>query len=134
MSPFRLIADCQLPKACVSFVAQYGPKLLQRNLVKNFMVHLVNLYDFGLIRPDAIYRASMQLLKLRQRMEAEGRLPPLSAVQTDTVSHSEQVTLDQTPKIRGSSHEEFLAAVSAPVEILPENMRLLQENQSMDTS
>ncbi|XP_064619143.1 polycomb protein suz12-like [Lineus longissimus] len=50
------IGDCQLPTACQTFVAKYGPTIVEKNLRKNFLLHLINLYNFSLIRSDTILR------------------------------------------------------------------------------
>ncbi len=63
------IADCQIPKACLSFVEKHGEKIVKRTLCRNFVMHLTNLYDFGLIKPDVVRRTVMQLFKLRDRLE-----------------------------------------------------------------
>ncbi|KAK2160521.1 hypothetical protein LSH36_131g00036 [Paralvinella palmiformis] len=69
------IADCQMPAALCLFVEEYGTSLLQQNLVRNFLLHVINLYDFGLVRPEVVYRTVMHLLTLRNKLEADGLLP-----------------------------------------------------------
>ena len=62
---FSSIADCQLSKACFAFVKEHGKDVLVKNLSKNFLIHLVNLFDFSLIRPDVVQRAYAMLENLR---------------------------------------------------------------------
>ena len=48
---------------------KHGEKIVKQNLCRNFVMHLTNLYDFGLIKPDVVRRTVMQLFKLRDRLE-----------------------------------------------------------------
>ncbi|KAL8584925.1 hypothetical protein ACOMHN_043562 [Nucella lapillus] len=63
------IADCQIPKACFSFVEEHGREVLERNLARNLLIHLVNLFDFSLIRPEVVQRTFAMLENLRDSME-----------------------------------------------------------------
>ncbi|KAK7506587.1 hypothetical protein BaRGS_00002062 [Batillaria attramentaria] len=62
------IADCQIPKACFTFVEEHGREILEKHLSRNFLVHLVNLFDFSLIRPEVVQRAYAMLENLRDSM------------------------------------------------------------------
>lgn len=46
------------------FLDHHGQDLLRRNLYRNFILHLSNLYDFGIIPPSIVLRtiSSLQLL------------------------------------------------------------------------
>lgn len=55
------IADCQIPEACYSFVREHGVQMIKKNLSRNFLSHMVNLFDFSLIRPDVVHK-TMQML------------------------------------------------------------------------
>ena len=57
----RLIADKQIPAACVKFAQVSREVLTEKDIVQNFMAHLINLCDFGLISP-AVIRASMNII------------------------------------------------------------------------
>ncbi|XP_062581731.1 polycomb protein suz12-like [Saccostrea cucullata] len=58
---YNFISDCQIPEACYSFVREHGVELIKKNLNKNFLVHMVNMFDFSLIRPDVVHK-TMRLL------------------------------------------------------------------------
>lgn len=62
------IADCQIPKACFTFVEEHGREILEKNLKRNFLVHLVNMFDFSLIRPEVVQRAYAMLENLRDSL------------------------------------------------------------------
>lgn len=68
------IGDVQLQTACSTFVQDYGVEIVKQNLLRNLNLHLVNLYDFGLVRPDLISRIMTQIYKLRSKMESDGLL------------------------------------------------------------
>lgn len=43
------VGDCQIPAACEKFVDQYWQEIFNRGLYKNFILHLNNLFDFGIL-------------------------------------------------------------------------------------
>ena len=63
------MGDCQMNKACQTFVEIYGERLIRDSLGRNFTAHLCNLYDFGLIKPETVHRTIMLLYKLRDQLE-----------------------------------------------------------------
>ena len=73
VSSFSYIGDCSLPKACAMFVQEYGETIVSRNLFHNFLLHVVNLYDFGLVRHDTVTRTMMQLYWLQNRLATTGK-------------------------------------------------------------
>jgi hypothetical protein len=59
----RFTGDCQIPEACRIFLEEKGDILREKNLRFNFILHLISLYDYGLI--DAIEKANL-IKKLNQ--------------------------------------------------------------------
>ncbi|UYV77044.1 SUZ12 [Cordylochernes scorpioides] len=59
------VGDCQAPLACSLFVQAHGREILARNLYMNFLLHLANLFDFGIISTSTLYSTvlSLQMLK-----------------------------------------------------------------------
>ena len=51
---FSYIADFQVTEACRSFIDKYSQELKDKNLERNFLLHLVNLHDFNLITSSQI--------------------------------------------------------------------------------
>jgi polycomb protein SUZ12 len=49
------VGDCQIPLACEKFVEYQGRELIRKNLYRNFVLHLTNLFDFGLLSPHGMY-------------------------------------------------------------------------------
>ena len=49
--------DCQIPEACRLFLEEQGDLLREKNLRLNFILHLISLYDYGLI--DAVQKADL---------------------------------------------------------------------------
>lgn len=56
-----MIADKQIPQACLDFALKNGQLLRDSGLVPNLMSHLVNLFDFGLIAPS-ILKLTMEMV------------------------------------------------------------------------
>lgn len=55
------------------FLEAHGQELLRRNLYRNFILHLSNLYDFGIIAPATVLRtiSSLQLILQRSPEQQE---------------------------------------------------------------
>ena len=51
----RFVGDCQIHLACLLFVEDKGLELIRKNLYKNFILHLNNLYDFGLLNASTLH-------------------------------------------------------------------------------
>lgn len=68
------IADNQMNHACMLFVDNYGPKIIKKNLCRNFMLHLVSMHDFNLISISTIDRAVSKLRDLQGKMERDESL------------------------------------------------------------
>ena len=73
------IGDCQLTVACEAFVKDYGSEIYQKNLGRNFILHLVNLCDFSLIRPEIVYRIAIQFFRLRRQLEDSAKGEPVAS-------------------------------------------------------
>lgn len=58
---YGFVGNCQIPLACQMFVQQKGKELLLRNLYKNFVVHMSNLFDFGLLSAVCMYTTIQKL-------------------------------------------------------------------------
>ena len=58
---FSYIADFQVIDACRSFIDKNSQQLRERNLERNFLLHLVNLHDFNLITSSQIEEISGKL-------------------------------------------------------------------------
>ncbi|KAL4239950.1 Polycomb protein suz12 [Mactra antiquata] len=68
------ISDCQLPLACQTFVEEHGREIISEQIERNFLIHLVNMFDFGLITPDIIQRTMWQLYTVKDDMEMNGQI------------------------------------------------------------
>lgn len=51
---FRFVGDCQIALACELFLKERGLELLERNLYRNYIVHLDSMFNYGLISPQVI--------------------------------------------------------------------------------
>lgn len=69
---YNFVGDVQIPLACEMFLDNCGKELLEKNLCKNFVLHICNLYDYGLLSPQKFYGV---ILKMRSTLCAntEGR-------------------------------------------------------------
>uniref|UniRef100_W5L504 SUZ12 polycomb repressive complex 2 subunit a n=1 Tax=Astyanax mexicanus TaxID=7994 RepID=W5L504_ASTMX len=60
------IADNQMNQACMLFVEKCGSTIIEKNLCRNFLLHLVSMHDFGLVSTMTIDKA-MALLRQGQQ-------------------------------------------------------------------
>ena len=68
-----------VPRACNTFVQEHGRIVVEKNLCRNFLLHLVNLCDFGLIKPEIVQKTFATLEHIRHQMDAE------SVVKNETI-------------------------------------------------
>ncbi|KAF0294463.1 Polycomb protein suz12 [Amphibalanus amphitrite] len=68
---YNFVGDLQMPQALAMFIEQHGATIVNRNLYRNFVLHLASLYDFGVISPGHIHRAIQQFQEL---VEGDGDL------------------------------------------------------------
>ncbi|KAL1129190.1 hypothetical protein AAG570_013720 [Ranatra chinensis] len=60
----RFVGDCQIALACTMFLQQRAEQLLSKNLYRNFVLHMCNLFDFGLISPVTVYTTVQKLQEM----------------------------------------------------------------------
>ena len=48
---------------------QLGETLVEKQLCRNFMLHMASLQDFGLIKAETMYRTVMQLRQIELNMQ-----------------------------------------------------------------
>uniref|UniRef100_A0A4W4ENP0 Polycomb protein VEFS-Box domain-containing protein n=1 Tax=Electrophorus electricus TaxID=8005 RepID=A0A4W4ENP0_ELEEL len=63
------IADNQMNHASMLFVEKCGSVIIQKNLCRNVLLHLVSMHDFGLVSTATIDRA---MARLREEQQHEG--------------------------------------------------------------
>lgn len=65
------LADFTVAAGCVTFVESYGTIILKKNLVRNFMIHLNNLFEFQVISQTSIVNAMDALIKMKTTFTEE---------------------------------------------------------------
>lgn len=58
---YNYVGDCQIPLACQMFLQIKGVELLEKNLYRNFVLHMCSLHDFGLLSPITLYQIVQKL-------------------------------------------------------------------------
>jgi len=66
---YTYVGDCQMPEALSKFIAENGVLVVQRGVFSNFILHLVNLFEFGVVGPAHIFTA---MTKLQVLMRSRG--------------------------------------------------------------
>merc|ERR1712126_483632 len=61
---YTYVGDCQMPQALAMFIDIRGQDIVQKNLFRNFSLHLVNLFEFGVIGPSHVFTAISRLQAL----------------------------------------------------------------------
>ncbi len=61
------VADSQVFSACEQFIREKTKQMLQLKLTNNFLLHLANLHDYGMLTPNEILR----LIDFMHEMKAE---------------------------------------------------------------
>ncbi|XP_071952960.1 polycomb protein suz12-like [Antedon mediterranea] len=71
----NFMSDSLIPRACRMFVQDHGPELVKLNLKSNFLLHMVNLFDFSLIQPPLISSIMADLDKFEESAAKEPSIP-----------------------------------------------------------
>jgi len=58
---YTYVGDCQMPQALKMFIDERAHQVIQKGLYRNFILHLVNLYEFGVVGPSHIFTAIARL-------------------------------------------------------------------------
>ncbi|KFM78883.1 Polycomb protein suz12, partial [Stegodyphus mimosarum] len=66
---YGFVGDCQIPLACSMFIEEHGKNILSKRLYRNFLLHLCNLFDYGLISASVVYHTMHQLNQIRDEIE-----------------------------------------------------------------
>lgn len=61
---YNFVGDCQIPVACQMFLQLRGKELLEKNLYRNFVLHMCSLHDFGLITSVVFYQTIQILIQM----------------------------------------------------------------------
>lgn len=72
---YGFVGDCQIALACNMFVEQKGRELIQRKLYRNFVLHMCNLLDFGLVSASVVYTTVRRLQMFCDIKDRRLRLP-----------------------------------------------------------
>ncbi|KAH9365620.1 hypothetical protein HPB48_005782 [Haemaphysalis longicornis] len=72
---YGFVGDCQIALACNMFVEQKGRELIRRNLYRNFVLHMCNLLDFGLVSASVVYTTVRRLQMFCDIKDRRLRLP-----------------------------------------------------------
>ena len=57
-----------LPDLLQRFIHDKGGLMLEKQLENNYLQHLVNLHDFGLIKPSVVHQSYTALLRLKNNL------------------------------------------------------------------
>jgi len=70
---YTFVGDCQMPQALKMFIEEKGEEIVRKNLYRNFSLHLINLYEFGIIGSAHVFTAQsrMQEFVLKRNLHKE---------------------------------------------------------------
>jgi len=58
---YTFVGDCQMPLALKKFIEEKGEEIVRKNLYRNFSLHLINLYEFGIIGSAHVFTAQSRM-------------------------------------------------------------------------
>lgn len=67
----RFVGDCQISLACDLFLVEKGKELLEKDLSRNYIVHLCALFNFGLLSPRDIDKNMLAMTVSRSMHQSE---------------------------------------------------------------
>uniref|UniRef100_A0A8D3DPE3 Polycomb protein VEFS-Box domain-containing protein n=1 Tax=Scophthalmus maximus TaxID=52904 RepID=A0A8D3DPE3_SCOMX len=68
------IADNQMNEACLRFAERHAAHIVERDLCRNFLLHLISMHDFNLITTQTIDQAMARLRLLQGRAVTAGSM------------------------------------------------------------
>uniref|UniRef100_A0A8C4SXY8 SUZ12 polycomb repressive complex 2 subunit b n=2 Tax=Erpetoichthys calabaricus TaxID=27687 RepID=A0A8C4SXY8_ERPCA len=68
---YGFIADNQMNQACMLFVEKCGQQIIEKNLCRNFLLHLVSMHDFNLVSIHTIDKAMGKLHEMQQKLDKD---------------------------------------------------------------
>lgn len=68
------IADNQMNSACLLFAEVHGPHIVQNDLCRNFLLHLVSMHDFNLVTTTTIDTAMAKLRDIEKLQKPQAKL------------------------------------------------------------
>ncbi|XP_038068366.1 polycomb protein suz12-A-like [Patiria miniata] len=103
----NFIADSHIPLACQLFIEKRGRELLGSNLYRNFLLHVINMYDFSLISQSVIVRTMLQLDRLKETIAKEQReAVAMAATATMTTTVVKEEAKDDAGPVTKREEEE----------------------------
>lgn len=79
----RFIADNQMNEACLLFAEHHGAHIVQNNLCRNLLLHLISMHDFNLINTLTIDRAMARLRLIQNQAWQRDRGPEVEDEEED---------------------------------------------------
>uniref|UniRef100_A0A224X807 Putative polycomb protein suz12-b n=1 Tax=Panstrongylus lignarius TaxID=156445 RepID=A0A224X807_9HEMI len=68
------VGDCQVALSCTMFIEEKGRQLLEKNLYRNFVLHMCSLFDFGLVSPVTLFTTMQKVQEIIQSNENINKL------------------------------------------------------------
>ncbi|KAG9329409.1 hypothetical protein JZ751_005360 [Albula glossodonta] len=95
---YGFIADNQMNQACMLFVEKCGAYIVEKNLCRNFLLHLVSMHDFNLVSTGTIDKAMKRLQEMQDPPENGSDAPCVNgSYQGDNDDDSKEASGD--PKL-----------------------------------
>jgi len=58
---YTFVGDCQIPLAIKMFIEENGIELIAKGLYKNYLLHISNLFEFGVLAPGKYHNSHLNL-------------------------------------------------------------------------
>jgi len=71
---YTFVGDCQMGLALKMFIEEKGEELLEKKLYWNFVLHLCNMFEFGVLSPGHVFTAISRLQQFIQESNLSGKL------------------------------------------------------------
>ncbi|XP_015211984.1 polycomb protein suz12-B [Lepisosteus oculatus] len=108
------IADNQMNQACMLFVEKCGMQITEKNLCRNFLLHLVSMHDFNLVSIVTIDKAMAKLREIQQRLERDVDMGDKAGSQPPSVEERNGENGLEAPSSDRSPEPDSGAALGAP--------------------
>merc|ERR1712223_1003317 len=86
ITKFIVSGDCHLPRIIHMFIETHGREILEKKLLRNFTLHLVNLVDYHCITPREMFEAIQSLRRFIRENNLENLISNYNSSNEEALS------------------------------------------------
>ena len=94
---YVFVGDCQIPLAIKMFIDEHGQELITKGLYKNYLLHISNLFEFGVLPPG--YSLFLHCYRAERRWGQKIPPPPRPSLFSPWALLSSLLSMNKMPRL-----------------------------------